>query len=383
MNCYFCVRSLKVTMLILTLAACDSREQERYEPPVRGLKAYEVSELARSETRRYPSVVEPSQETRLSFELAGKLGDIKLEVGQRVTQNTVLAGIDSVSLQLRVESAQAALEDAHAQQQTARADFERKGQLLGKKYVTQAQFEDAQNVLKSISAKVEQARKELSLAREDLLNTELIAPFDGVVSSIEAEDFSQVAPGDVIIGLYSENSYELVISVPAVIVRSLVVGDLAKVTFADLPGQVAEARIKEIGARATQVSAFPVVVALDGFPDTISAGIAADVEVTISLVDQAGGFLVPLSSLLMTSGGLENLPNGPGSLVSAELFLYEAESSRVVKRMVQLEGIRGNKAIVTQGVKQGDIVASAGISYLKDGQKVRLLPLEVNSSIKE
>ena len=35
-----------------------------------------------------------------------------------------------------------------------------------------------------------------------------------------------------------------------------------------------------------------------------------------------------------------------------------------------------NNLVVTNGLKAGDIVASAGVSYLVDQQKVTLLPVE-------
>jgi len=43
---------------------------------------------------------------------------------------------------------------------------------------------------------------------------------------------------------------------------------------------------------------------------------------------------------------------------------------------VMVGGVRDNRLIVTSGLAEGDIVASAGVSYLVDGQKVKLLPVQ-------
>ena len=46
------------------------------------------------------------------------------------------------------------------------------------------------------------------------------------------------------------------------------------------------------------------------------------------------------------------------------------------KRTVTVGGVRDNRLVVTEGIAAGDILASAGVSYLSDGQKVKLLPPE-------
>ena len=58
------------------------------------------------------------------------------------------------------------------------------------------------------------------------------------------------------------------------------------------------------------------------------------------------------------------------------MFIYDRVSSTVKKHAITVGGVRDNRLVVTEGVDAGDIVASAGVSYLVDGQKVKLLPLE-------
>ena len=45
-------------------------------------------------------------------------------------------------------------------------------------------------------------------------------------------------------------------------------------------------------------------------------------------------------------------------------------------RSITVGGVRDNNLVATAGVAPGDVVASAGVSYLVDGQKVKLLPLQ-------
>ena len=102
--------------LLLTLLpmagviSCNPQSAPEQQPEViRGLKAFRIAETSGFEVRRYPSVVRPSQESKLSFEISGQLGSIDLEIGQMVNKGDALAEIDPVSLQFQVQQSKAAL----------------------------------------------------------------------------------------------------------------------------------------------------------------------------------------------------------------------------------------------------------------------------------
>jgi multidrug efflux pump subunit AcrA (membrane-fusion protein) len=86
------------------------------------------------------------------------------------------------------------------------------------------------------------------------------------------------------------------------------------------------------------------------------------------LVVGRSGFLVPLTVLVPEGGKV--LQN------TGTVFRYDEASSTVKKSTVTVGGIRDNRLVVVEGVKPGDVLASAGVSYLSDGQKVKLLPFE-------
>lgn len=374
---FFPIRIASTTLIatILVLAGCQKDlSQEPEEPLVRGLKGYQVTRSANAEVRRYPSVVQPARESKLSFEVGGKLQAINLEVGQRVKRGDVLAAIDPASLNLKVQQNSASLDEASAQLRNSQLDYDRKKTLLEKKYVTQAEFDNASSQLKSLQAQVDQARRQLDLAKEDLNKAKLISPFDGVISSVDAQDYAQVSAGEIILGLYSEGSYEVSFSVPAVIINKLQIGDKASVSFADIPGQEYTGHIKELGSRAGQISAFPVVVSLNNPPSSLRAGMAADVELSILVGDGSDGLLVPLSSFYF-GGILSTREVNVSENNIGIVFVFDETTSTVRTREVQFHGIRENMAIVYEGIKEGEIIAAAGVSYLHDGQTVKLLPL--------
>ena len=318
--------------------------------------------------RRFPSILQPAEVSRLSFEIAGQLKAVNLEAGQRVQLGDVLMEIDPRSLQTQVEQARASVDQAQAQLNNAEADYARKDELLKKGITTPAAFDQSKATLLSTKAQVEQAHRQLDLATHNLDRSKLLAPFAGTIAGVEVKSFGQVAPGQVVVTLYSIDSFEMSFSAPATIFQNLKVGQPAKVEVADRPNLALTGVIKELGSKAEQVSAFPVVVRLKNNVPDLYAGMSVEISLELPLVSGNGGYLAPLSVLV---------PEGGKDLKgAATVFLYDGATSTVHKHQITLGGIRDNQLVITEGLAPGDLVASAGVSYLSEGQKVKLLPVQ-------
>lgn len=354
--------------LLLLQQGCGEKQPDATAQPVRGLRAYKVAAAAESRVRRFPSVLQPADVSLLSFEIAGQLKAVTLEVGQKVALGDLLAEIDPRSLQAQLEQANAGVEQAEAQLANAEGDFQRKEELLKRAVTTQAVYDQSKASFITARARLDQARRQQDLARHDLDRGRLLAPFGGTIANVEVKSFAQVGPGQPIVTLYSSDRFETSFLAPSATFQSLAVGQQVEVKVADLPALTLNGRIKELGSRAEQVSAFPVVVRLDDAVSGLNAGMSVEVVVAEPLVTGRSGFLVPLTVIA---------PEGGKDLAgTATVFLYDAASATVRKGRITVGGIRDNRLVVTDGLKAGDIIASAGVSYLTDGQKVALLPLQ-------
>ena len=355
-------------ILVFGLQGCSEKKQEATEQPVRGLRAYKVAAKAESRVRRFPSVLQPADVSSLSFEIGGQLKAVTLTVGQKVQLGDVLAEIDPRSLQTQVEQASAGVQQAQAQLDNAEADFQRKEELLKRGVATQAVFDQSKAAQLSSRAQLDQAQRQLELANHNLDRSKLLAPFSGTIARVEVKSFAQVAAGQPIVTLYSDDRLEMSFLVPSPTFQSLAVGQVVDVKVADLPDLSLKGEIRELGSKAEQVSAFPVVVRLENSAPGLNAGMSVEVTIEEPLIGGRSGFLVPLS-VLAPEGGKEL--QGAGTV-----FLYDSGSSTVKKHNITLGAVRDNRLVVTEGLGAGDIVASAGVSYLIDGQKVKLLPLQ-------
>ena len=176
---------------------------------MRGLRAYKVAAKAESRARRFPSVLQPADVSSLSFEIGGQLKAVTLTVGQKVQLGDMLAEIDPRSLQTQVDQASAGVQQAQAQLDNAEADFQRKEELLKRGVATQAVFDQSRATLLSSRAQLDQARRQFDLANHNLDRSKLLAPFAGTIARVEVKSFAQVAAGQPIATLYSDDRFEM------------------------------------------------------------------------------------------------------------------------------------------------------------------------------
>jgi len=120
--------------------------------------------------------------------------------------------------------------------------------------------------------------------------------------------------------------------------------------------------VTEISNAAGAANAFPVKLTIAADSSKIRPGLTAEVKLVLGGGEVETAYLIPIAALVPGSGESESA-----------VFLFEAETSVVKKTPIQHGGIRDNNIIVNKGLGAGDIIAVAGVSFLRDGQKVRLM----------
>lgn len=364
------ILAISATILSGCLPEDDTSEQLN---PVRGLVTVIVGATDDSITRKYPGVLEPAELNTLSFEVGGKLGRLNLSVGQRVTSGELLAELDSTQFAVAIENREASVVEVEARLRQLREDLARSEQLLERGAGTVVRRDQDATEVREAEAQLVQAQKDLALAQEDLSDAKLFAPFDGIINSVAVDSFATVSEGTAIAQVYEQNVYEVSFSVNFDTVAGLVVGTPATVRLADDPSIALMAVVSELGDRADTVSSFPVVVQLSEEHPLIRAGMAVEVSLEFNIPAE-DGFLVPISAAVPDV----DIPevSGPTTVTPLDVFVFDPDSRTVQRRQVVMAGIRENKFLIIEGLSPGDRVASAGVSFLRDGMEVRLLESE-------
>ncbi|MEM9197123.1 MAG: efflux RND transporter periplasmic adaptor subunit [Pseudomonadota bacterium] len=369
-------RLLPLFALGLVLTGCFHDEDETAEdqaPPVRGLVTAVVEAVEETTVRRFPGVLEPGEVNALSFEVNGRLGRMALDVGQRVKQGELLGQLDVEQFQTTIENRQASVEEVEATLKQAREDLERSEALLERGAVTVVRRDEDRTAVAQYDAQLTQALKDLAEAEEDLADSKLYSPFDGVIDSIEVESFATVSAGESILSIYEEADYEVSFSVSFDVVAQLVVGTRATVRLADDPSVALPAVVSELGERAETVSSFPVVVQLEEISPIIKAGMSVEVSFEFAL-PTAQGYLIPMSSVIPDTEPPDS--SSPTDVIELDVYVFDDATSTVKRRQVRMAGMRGNQFLIIDGLEPGEHVAIKGVAFLREGMAVKLLEPE-------
>ncbi len=352
---------LWVTCALVAVAGCWEEPPEVVEQ-VRSIKTFIVTELASGQTRKYSGIVQATDSSALSFQVSGNVQAVRVNLGDRVTEGQVLAVLDKKPYELDVQAAEAELRRARAELDQKKLDYNRQKTLYEKGWVSKAAFDQAVAAKESAEGDVTYAVSKLNLAKRDLRLTTLTAPFAGLIAKRSVDRFVEVAAGQKLFEINAEGAVEVAFDIPETTISQITLGMPASVGFSTAQDCVCEGRITEIGSVAGEANAYPVKAALIDPPPTVRAGMTAEVTIVLRDADQDAAYMVPLVAI------------APGEEPrQGYVFVYDVKASTVQRTLVRGRGATDNMVAIYEGVQPGDIVAVAGVSFLTDGQKVKLM----------
>ena len=176
------------------------------------------------------------------------------------------------------------------------------------------------------------------------------------------EPNEEVQVGQKILEIDATGKMEVQLAMPETSVDRIHLDDPATISFPTLPGESAKGRISYIGSAAVEANAFPVKVELIDQNDKVKPGMTAEVNFIVKKENRKPGYMVPFQALLPAPEANQGYA-----------FVYDPKTSTVKKTPVRFMGTKHKKVIVDEGLVAGDIIAVAGVSFLADGMKVKLM----------
>ncbi len=250
--------------------------------------------VARVAPRRWvPGGVVSRNDARLATSAAGRL-EYVAEVGTRVRAGERVAKLEDEAVRLRVEDAKAEV----ARIESQRAMSERQLQRLEKlgSTISQTQLDEVRSQLAVLTAQLQQAQVRQRVAQHDLDQTELRAPFAGVVTERLAQRGEYVATGAAIAHLVDTVHLEARVQAPLTLV-GLVRQDM------ELPVRIADRQIKAsvrtvvpVGEERSRQFELRLTLA----NNALSVGTA--IEVGLPEREAAESLVVPRDAIAVTAG---------------------------------------------------------------------------------
>jgi len=354
------------TATAFLVSACEEETAETIEPIVRPVISIIVADVERFRTDRYPGRARAVREVNIGFEVPGKIIERPVDVGSEVKQGDVMATLDPGPYVARIralEGERAALEAALSNAET---ELDRREKLFAKDFVAQARVDDQIMIVRAAEAKIEAVDGALDGARLNLGYTNLEAPFEGTISQVFAENFQNMLAKQPVVRLLDTSRIEMEVSVPESLIGLAPYVTEITVTFSSLPGQEIPAKITNVGTEASQTTrTYPVTIVMDQ-PDSgkIQPGMAGTVAATVELPPDwtKSGIEVPSAAVFSPN---EATPD------QSFIWVVDEATETVSKKPVELISL-GERGLFVSGLDAGDRIVIAGVSFLTEGQKVRI-----------
>lgn len=336
--------------LLLGLGGC----QPPAEPPAvesvpRPVPVVSVEAQSGETKLRFPGRVRAAQRAELAFNVPGFVAEFAIAEGEHVPAGTVVARLEDGVFRARVAAARAEFERTASDYERYRSLWER-GRAV------------ARMDLDDMASRLEAARTQLAAAEQDLADTELRAPFDGMITRRRVETFASVQSRQAVAEFQDTERLEVVIDVPERILRSETTKGGAIAVFEGQPDRGVPLTFKSFSAEADpQTQTYEVVLSLS--PERQGLTVLPGMSATVIPLGDASGtgpgrLLAPLRAV--TAG-----PDGQPRVWRLD------DDDRVHPVTVVLGEISGDSVLIASGLQGGERIAVAALQSLREGMIVR------------
>ena len=351
-----------VWLLCLAVALAACKEKTEIVEVVRSIKTITVSKQASEKIFKFSGLVAAVDSSGLSFQVGGQVESVEVDIGDRVTKDQVLAVLDPEPYQLDVDAIKAELVKARDNVDKSKSEYERQKRIFEQGAGAKRFVEVSEYNYKAARSAVNFQIARLDQVKRNLRKTKLLAPYDGTIAWRSMEPNEEVGVGQKVLEINATGKMEVQLAVPETTIDQIKIDDPATVTFPTLPGETAQGRISYIGGAAVKANAFPVKVVLIDPNEKVLPGMTAEANLTVKAKNQKPGFIVPFQALLPSPEADQGFA-----------FVYDPQTSTVKKTAVRSRGSENKDIIIYEGLAAGDVIAAAGVSFLADGMKVKLM----------
>jgi len=323
---------------------------------------------------KFSARMKGQNDVTITPQVSGQLMKICVTEGQLVKQGQTLFVIDSRNAQLELEAAQANLQAALAQENSAKLEYESNKNLFDKKIVSSYMLNNSENSYKQAQAAVAQARAAVNRAKVNLGFCTITATVSGVIGEIPVRVGDQVSPMTQLTILSGNTTMYAEFSVTEAVVESMVQdgvkGSDVDKYLAKLP---AATFVMKSG---TEYPHKGHVVSVSGVVDTTTGSLTTKV----SFPNPDGHLYSGIQGTIVMPFAEKNVIVVPQYAVvrlqdKSQVYKVKADSTATAVEVTTADTGNGKDFIITSGLNEGDQIVTNGANNVTEGQKV-LFPNE-------
>lgn len=368
--------ALLLTAAVLSLAACGQRGQDAAKAPaaaapqapaameLSAADLYKVQSRAMTDQVGWTGSIKAKTQAIVRAKVAGELTQLLPREGESVAKGQVIARIDPLDAELRIREREALVVSAEASVDNAQRQRDNNRRLLDQGFISQNAYDSADSSLQVAKAQRDAAQAQLAQAKKAMNDTLVRAPIAGLVAERTAQPGEKVGVDAKLLTLIDPRSIDIEAAIQASDIARVKVGQTASVLVEGFT-QPIDAKVTRINPATTGASR--TVLA---YLSPVAAAGRTDMSLRIGLFAQ-GDVMIAQRQVerAVQAGAIRDA-------ASSQPWVLAIRDGVLVKQSVKL-GLKqgdGSQAWVEllDGPKAGDVLVSATLTRLQDGQKVRL-----------
>ena len=370
-----------VTKWVWVLGAAVGLASCGPEMPKQTMSSYETITVEKKDVTipvKFSAKLKGQTDVTITPQVSGQLMKICVKEGDQVKKGQVLFVIDQRSAQLALESAQANLQAAIAQENSAKLEFESNKNLFEKKIVSQYILTSAENSYKQAVASTAQARASVNNAKVNLGYCTITAPVTGVIGEIPVRTGDQVSPGVELTIVSGNTNMNAEFSVTESVLEHAAAEDISlnieeaikqfpDVTFVMKNGTEYKHKGRVSSVTGVVDASTGTIAIKATFPNPegqLFSGIQGTVVIPFS---EKNMILIPQVAVVKL-------------LDKQQVYKVQADSTATAVEVTVEDIGSGEDFLVTSGLNVGDKIVTVGANNVTEGQRV-LFP-EVEKSEK-
>ena len=310
-------------------------------------------------------------------QVSGQLIKICVTEGQQVKKGQTLFVIDSRNAQLDLEAAQANLQAALAQENSAKLEYESNKNLFDKKIVSSYMLSNSENSYKQAQASVAQARAQVNRAKVNLGFCTITATVSGVIGEIPVRTGDQVSPATQLTMLSGNTTMDAEFSLTESIIEGMVqeginIADKEKY-LANLPPATF------VMKNGTEYPHKGRIVSMSGVVNAATGSLT----LKVSFPNPEGHLYSGIQGTVVILLGEKDVVVVPQNAVvrmqdKSIVYKVQADSTATAIDVTTADAGNGKDLIITCGLNVGERIVTTGANNVTEGLKV-LFPEEVKN----
>lgn len=338
------MKRLVLTAIVATPLFSGCHKEPERSPsnlPSAAIPVQSVERKPRAATEDVVGTVRPKLSAVIEAKISGRIEQMRVVPGQTVKAGDLLAKLDAHEIQSRLDQASAA-------RQQAESDFNRASDLKQQKILSQSEFDSAQSRFRMAVAAEAEMKTMLGY-------TEIIAPFDGVITRKLADVGDLAMPGKPVLQMENPNALRLEADVPEALIGNVKLGDQLAVRIAAVTNEISGVVTEMSPAADPNSRTFLVKLDLPG-----AAGLRSGQFGRVAVpVGEVSVIRVPASAVIQR-GQMEMV------------FVVVGDHAQL--RLVKTGRRAGDEVEIVSGLNSGEKIAAGNVADLMDGQPVTIQP---------